>query len=119
MKFLSLIVVLSGTGLSGVFVSPSQIPSQAQQPASGTPPSPATPVATSPQGAAAGSGASPFSAQGQPNGLNIVVLYPAHGGTDPAARGTRGIPQKQIVIVFAVDVLRGPALPTFSEVATG
>src|SRR5260370_37763145 len=107
MKFLSLIVLLSATGLSAVFVSPSQIPSQAQQPASGTPPSPATPVATSPQGAAAGRGGSAFSAQGQPNGVEIFVLSAAHWGTDPGAAGTRG--GRPSVAVLCVSRLVRPA----------
>src|SRR5260370_35411339 len=90
MKFLSLIVLLSATGLSAVFVSPSQIPSQAQQPASGTPPSPATPVATSPQGAAAGAAASPFFPRGRAKGGNFVLFFPGHGGTGPLGGGTCG-----------------------------
>ncbi len=118
MRFLSLIGLLSATVLSAVFVSPSQTPSQAQQPATGTSPSPATPVATSPQGAAAGSVASPFGAQAQPNGLNIVVLDPAHGGTDPGARGTGGIRESEIVLDFAIQVRRALELQGFQVVQT-
>jgi N-acetylmuramoyl-L-alanine amidase len=118
MRFLSLIGLLSATVLSAVFVSPSQTPTQAQQPATGTSPSPATPVATSPQGAAAGSVASPFSAQAQPNGLNIVVLDPAHGGTDPGARGTGGIRESEIVLDFAIQVRRALELQGFQVVQT-
>src|SRR5437016_1151662 len=88
-------------------VSPSQAPSQTQQPAPGTPPA-ASPPATSPQGGAAGSGGSPFGAQAQQAGLNIVVLDPAHGGTDPGARGTGGIRESEIVLDFGSQVRRTP-----------
>ena len=39
-------------------------------------------------------------------GLNIVVLDPAHGGTDPGARGTGGIRESEIVLDFAAQVRR-------------
>ena len=39
-------------------------------------------------------------------GLNIVVLDPSHGGTDPGARGTGGIRESEIVLQFAVQVRR-------------
>jgi N-acetylmuramoyl-L-alanine amidase len=34
-------------------------------------------------------------------GLNIVVLDPAHGGTDLGARGTEGIRESEVVLQFA------------------
>lgn len=37
-------------------------------------------------------------------GLNVVVLDPAHGGTDPGARGTGGIRESEIVLDFAAQV---------------
>ena len=37
-------------------------------------------------------------------GLNVVVLDPAHGGTDPGARGTGGIRESDIVVEFAAQV---------------
>jgi len=40
-------------------------------------------------------------------GLNIVVLDPAHGGTDPGARGAGGIRESDIVLDLAVQVKRG------------
>src|SRR6202163_2208081 len=39
-------------------------------------------------------------------GLNIVVLDPAHGGTDTGARGTGGIRESEIVLQFALQVRR-------------
>src|SRR5712692_1466364 len=98
-------------------VSPSQAPSQAQQPAPGTPP-PAGPSPPSPPIGAAGSVASPFGAQAQQAGLNIVVLDPAHGGTDPGARGTGGIRESELVLDFAVQVRRALELQGFQVVQT-
>ncbi|MGH9742888.1 MAG: N-acetylmuramoyl-L-alanine amidase family protein [Candidatus Acidiferrum sp.] len=37
-------------------------------------------------------------------GLNIVVLDPAHGGTDPGARGAGGIRESEVVLDFAAQV---------------
>jgi N-acetylmuramoyl-L-alanine amidase len=39
-------------------------------------------------------------------GLNIVVLDPAHGGTDLGARGTEGIRESEVVLQFAAQVRR-------------
>ncbi len=98
-----------------VFSSPA--PSQTQQPAPGTPP-PVNPPAASPQGGMAGSATSPFSGQPQQGGLNIVVLDPAHGGTDPGARGTGGIRESDIVLDFAMQVRRALELQGFQVVQT-
>ena len=98
-------------------VYPSQTLSQTQQPAAGTPP-PATPSASSSQGGVAGSVAPPFGAQGQQAGLNIVVLDPAHGGTDPGARGTAGIRESEIVLDFVIQVRRALELQGFQVVQT-
>jgi N-acetylmuramoyl-L-alanine amidase len=38
------------------------------------------------------------------SGLNVVVLDPAHGGTDTGARGTGGIRESEIVLDFATQV---------------
>jgi N-acetylmuramoyl-L-alanine amidase len=40
----------------------------------------------------------------QSNILNTVVLDPAHGGTDPGARGTGGIRESDVVLEFAAQV---------------
>src|SRR6202158_1307342 len=97
-------------------VSPFQPPSQTQQTAPGTPTT--TQSASSPQGGGAGSVASPFNAQTQQAGLNIVVLDPAHGGTDPGARGTGGIRESEIVLDFAIQVRRALELQGFQVVQT-
>jgi N-acetylmuramoyl-L-alanine amidase len=39
-------------------------------------------------------------------GLNIVVLDPAHGGTDLGARGTEGIRESEVVLLFAAQLKR-------------
>jgi N-acetylmuramoyl-L-alanine amidase len=62
--------------------------------------------------------ASPFGAQAQQAGLNIVVLDPAHGGTDPGARGTGGIRESEIVLDFAAQVRRALELQGFQVVQT-
>ena len=116
-RLLSLFGTLSVvfTGAAMVFSSPAS--SQTQQPAPGTPP-PANPPAASPQGGMAGSASSPFSGQSRQGGLNIVVLDPAHGGTDPGARGTGGIRESDIVLDFAMQVRRALELQGFQVVQT-
>jgi N-acetylmuramoyl-L-alanine amidase len=99
-----------------VLVSPSQVPSQTQQPAPSAP-VPTTSSAGSPQGTA-GAAASPFGAQVQQGGLNVVVLDPAHGGTDPGARGTGGMRESEIVLDFATQVRRALELQGFQVVQT-
>jgi len=39
-------------------------------------------------------------------GLNIVVLDPAHGGTDLGARGTEGIRESEVVLQFTAQIKR-------------
>src|SRR5882762_1122319 len=108
--------LLSAALLAAVLVSPSQVPSQTQQPAPSAP-VPTTPSAGLPQGAA-GAAASPFGAQVQQSGLNIVVLDPAHGGTDPGARGTGGMRESEIVLDLATQVRRALELEGFQVVQT-
>src|SRR6202165_5998992 len=97
-------------------VSPFQPPSQTQQTAPGTPTT--TQSASSPQGGGAGSVASPFNAQTQQAGLNVVVLDPAHGGTDPGARGTGGIRESEIVLGFAAQVRTALEAQSFQVMQT-
>jgi N-acetylmuramoyl-L-alanine amidase len=42
----------------------------------------------------------------QSNVLSTVVLDPAHGGTDPGARGTGGIRESEVVLEFAAQIRR-------------
>jgi N-acetylmuramoyl-L-alanine amidase len=94
-------------------VSPSQTPSQAQQPAASTPT-----AAASSQSGVAGSVPSPFGPQAHSMGLNVVVLDPAHGGTDPGARGTGGMRESEIVLDFAMQVRSAMELQGFQVLQT-
>ena len=76
--------------------------SSSGQPSSPTAGQQTTPVPTPAQPAATASGSATQTAA-QP-GLNIVVLDPAHGGTDLGARGTGGIHESDIVLEFAAQV---------------
>jgi len=79
---------------------------------------PGAPAVTSPQVGASAQVAPPFGAQTQRSGLNIVVLDPAHGGTDPGARGTGGIRESEIVLDLATQVRRALELAGFQVVLT-
>ena len=95
----------------------SQPPVQAPQTASSTQ-APSTSPAAIPQSGTPGSATSSFGAQTQRSGLNIVVLDPAHGGTDPGARGTGGIRESEIVLDLAIQVRRALELQGFQVVQT-
>jgi len=106
------IFFLAGTGslaLAGAaMVHSAQSPAQAS----------GAPAVTSPQVGASAQVAPPFGAQTQRSGLNIVVLDPAHGGTDPGARGTGGIRESEIVLDLATQVRRALELAGFQVVLT-
>ena len=86
-----------------------QTPPQTQPPTSTPPATTAGQAATSP-GAASG-------AQAQ-SGLSVVVLDPAHGGTDLGARGTGGIQESDIVMEFAAEVRKALEQQAFQVVQT-
>jgi N-acetylmuramoyl-L-alanine amidase len=48
----------------------------------------------------------PVAGQTQRGGLSVVVLDPAHGGTDPGARGTGGVRESDLVLEFSEPVRR-------------
>jgi N-acetylmuramoyl-L-alanine amidase len=54
----------------------------------------------------------------QPVGLNVVVLDPAHGGTDYGARGAEGIRESEVVMEFTVQVRRALESQGFQVVQT-
>ena len=114
-KSLSLMGLLSVALFSAVMVFPSPAPSPAQQPAP-TPPLTSPSAPSRPEGVSGS--ASPFGAQTQQAGLNVVVLDPAHGGTDPGARGTGGIRESEIVLDFVIQVRRALELQGFQVVQT-
>jgi N-acetylmuramoyl-L-alanine amidase len=101
--------------LGAVLVSSSLPPAPAQQPSTGS----STPVpAGSPQSPPPGSPAATSVAQPQQTTLNIVVLDPAHGGTDPGARGQGGIRESDIVLDLAAQVRRALEAQGFQVVQT-
>jgi len=84
----------------GLLQSPPLTPASAS--AQTTPPS-STPALAQSSGPT-GNGAPQAPRTPQPPGLNVVVLDPAHGGTDLGARGTGGIHESDIVLEFAAQV---------------
>lgn len=108
------VVMLGGVALSFSSQAPSQStpatpagqPATSQTPPAGTTSAlPQAPLQTSPQ--------LPPRA-----GLNIVVLDPAHGGTDPGARGTGGIRESEIVLDFAAQVKKALEAQGFQVLQT-
>jgi N-acetylmuramoyl-L-alanine amidase len=119
--FLSPLGMISLLVLGASIASHSEAPTQIHQqtPISQTPSTaPATTPGTPPQSGTPGSAASPFGSQTQRSGLNIIVLDPAHGGTDPGARGTGGIRESEIVLDMAIQVRRALELQGFQVVQT-
>jgi N-acetylmuramoyl-L-alanine amidase len=112
--FLSPLGMICFVGLGAAIALHSQTPPSSQTPTT----VPAASPAISPQSGTPGSTPSPFSSQTQRNGLSIVVLDPAHGGTDPGARGTGGIRESEIVLDMAAQVRRALELQGFQVVQT-
>jgi N-acetylmuramoyl-L-alanine amidase len=54
----------------------------------------------------------------RPLGLNVVVLDPAHGGTDQGARGTEGIRESEVVLDFAAATKKALEAQGFQVVMT-
>ena len=52
------------------------------------------------------------------SGLNIVVIDPAHGGTDLGARGTEGIHESDVVLLFAAQVKQALEAQGFQVIMT-
>ncbi len=94
-------------GLSAQAASFSSQAAGEQQPAATAPQSavpPTTPAASAPVAVPATPGVPQAAAPAQRPSPNIVVLDPAHGGTDPGARGTGGIRESEIVLEFAAQI---------------
>jgi N-acetylmuramoyl-L-alanine amidase len=106
-----LTLVLFGAAI----VSSSQAPATSQLLSTSSP----TPVPSgTSQSTTPGSPVSTSNAQPQHAGLNIVVLDPAHGGTDPGARGSGGIRESDIVLDLAAQVRRALEAQGFQVVQT-
>ncbi len=106
--------------VSGVVVlsfsssAPSQTAPAAAAAQSGAPQvSPTTPALTTPEGVPQ---TIPLAMPRA--GLNVVVLDPAHGGTDLGARGTGGIRESEIVLDFAAQVRRALEAQGFQVLQT-
>lgn len=92
-----------------------------QQPTSSNPATPsAVPQPGSTSQSATPSGSAPQSPANPPQraGLNIVVLDPAHGGTDPGARGAGGLRESDVVLQFAAQVRRALEAQGFQVLQT-
>jgi len=109
--FLSVALLLVASYAGAAIAYSSQGPAQ-QQPAQ-IPAAPTQPVTTVPGTATPTALAAP-----QQTNLNIVVLDPAHGGTDPGARGTGGIRESDVVLEFAAQVRRALEAQGFQVVQT-
>jgi N-acetylmuramoyl-L-alanine amidase len=82
-------------------------------------PTESSPTSAAPQNANPQIPTPTYSASQQPRaGLNIVVLDPAHGGTDTGARGTGGIRESEIVLQFALQVRRALEAQGFQVIQT-
>ena len=97
-------------------VSSFQSPAPTQQPTAGTQ-SQTSPVVSATQSGGQGAAGTLFGTP-QQSGLNVVVLDPAHGGTDPGARGTGGMRESEIVLDFASEVRRALEQQGFQVVLT-
>lgn len=92
--------------------------SQQSSPAPAAQQNPASPTAAPPAGAATPAPAPQTPTAPPRTGLNIVVLDPAHGGTDLGARGTGGIHESDIVLEFAAQVRTALEAEGFQVVQT-
>jgi len=107
------VVILGAVALSFSSQARSELASASPAAQSAAPQAPPTTPATPPQGLPqAVPGAVPRA------GLNIVVLDPAHGGTDPGARGTGGMRESEIALDFATQVRKALESQGFQVVQT-
>ena len=97
--------------------APQQAPGTAAAPAK---PLPSSGSSTNSAATTSSTGSSQTPSAPVPGGprLNIVVLDPAHGGTDPGARGTEGISESDEVLQFAVATKRALEAQGFQVLLT-
>ena len=115
-----LLAALLGTGLALAVMASSQTrPQLAGTPASQVPAqssaTTAAPASATPQTLASAPSQGHYVPRG---GLNIVVLDLAHGGIDLGARGTEGIRESEVVLVFAAEVRKALEAQGFQVVTT-
>lgn len=101
MTFAAASGTLQGAQSSQPASAPTQVPSA--PPTTPTTAVPARPV-PAPQSTVPATPSSSAPESTPRPGLNIVVLDPAHGGTDFGARGTGGIRESEIVLEFAAEL---------------
>jgi N-acetylmuramoyl-L-alanine amidase len=107
-------LVLGVVVLSFSSAAPSQTAPTAPAAQSGAPQaSPTTPAPAIPEAVPQAIPPAPSRA-----GLNVVVLDPAHGGTDLGARGTGGIRESEIVLDFTAQVRRALEAQGFQVLQT-
>jgi N-acetylmuramoyl-L-alanine amidase len=95
----------SFSGHAGSSPSDNTLMRQPPQQGSSAPAAQQAPPSSAPPAVGAATLGNTQTAATQPRaGLNIVVLDPAHGGTDLGARGTGGIHESDIVLEFAAQV---------------
>jgi len=116
----SLTAALLGAGLALAVMAASQAKPQAPSSPVNPAPAPSAPTTAAPssltrQSAAAAPSQTQFVSR---NVLNIVVLDPAHGGIDLGARGTEGIRESEVVLVFAAEVRKALQAQGFQVVMT-
>ena len=100
------LLVLLVAGLTLAVLTAGQAKPQApSSPASSLPAQSATPTSAPASAAHPSAAPAPSQTPLAPRGaLNVVVLDPAHGGVDLGARGTEGIRESEVVLVFAAAV---------------
>ncbi len=116
----SLLAALLGAGVVLAVMATSQAKPQAPSSPANSVSAPSAPATAAPssltrQPAAAAQSQTQFVPRG---GLNIVVLDPAHGGIDLGARGTEGIRESEVVLVFAAEVRKALEAQGFQVVMT-
>ena len=105
---------MTGGGVCAFGQAPTAKPAVAatasSTPQSATPQSVSSPAAAAPQ-----LGAAPLIPR---VGLDVVVIDPAHGGTDAGGRGTEGIRESDVVLDFAAQLRKALEAQGFQVVQT-
>ncbi len=117
-RILPALGLLSGFLAFAAIGSSSQAPPQSQQSPSTSQAPPAQPSGTQQSAASGISAVAAAVPQQHGAGLNVVVLDPAHGGTDPGARGRGGVRESDIVLEFAFEIRHALELQGFQVVQT-
>ena len=114
------LAALLGAGLALAVMAASQAkPQSPGSPAISASAPSATPTAAPASATRQSATPAPGQAQFVPRGgLNTVVLDPAHGGVDLGARGTEGIRESEVVLLFAAETRKALEAQGFQVVMT-